>query len=27
MPGCNERNIPTSDWSPTVDYVRRKAEE
>ena len=27
MPGCNQGNIPTFNWSPTVDLIREKAEE
>jgi len=27
MPGCNQGNIPTFDWTPTVDLIRKKAEE
>jgi len=27
MPGCNEKNIPTTDWTPTVRYVCERASE
>jgi alkylated DNA repair dioxygenase AlkB len=26
MPGCNQGNIPTFDWTPTVDLIRKNAE-
>jgi len=27
MPGCNEKNIATTNWTPTVKYVCEKASE
>ena len=27
MPGCNEKNIDTTPWTSTVDYVRKLASE
>jgi alkylated DNA repair dioxygenase AlkB len=27
MPGCNQSNIPTKHWTPTVKYIRDKASE
>src|SRR5687768_10614250 len=27
MPGCNEKNIPTNEWTPKVKYVVDKASE
>jgi len=27
MPGCNEKNIPTSDWTPKVRYVCEQASK
>jgi alkylated DNA repair dioxygenase AlkB len=27
MPGCNEKNIQTTDWTPTVRYVCERASE
>jgi len=27
MPGCNEKNIPTAQWTPKVGYVVEKASE
>lgn len=27
MPGCNQGNIPTHDWTPTVNLIREKAEQ
>jgi len=27
MPGCNEKNIATTDWTPTVSYVCERASE
>jgi alkylated DNA repair dioxygenase AlkB len=26
MPGCNQGNIPTTDWSPTVLFIKNQAE-
>lgn len=26
MPGCNQGNIPTFDWTPTVNLIRKNAE-
>jgi alkylated DNA repair dioxygenase AlkB len=27
MPGCNQGNIPTENWTPIVDLIRKNAEE
>lgn len=27
MPGCNEKNIETTDWTPTVKYVCKEASD
>ena len=27
MPGCNERNIATNNWTKTVEYIRSKASD
>lgn len=26
MPGCNQGNIPTTIWTPTVDFIKQQAE-